>query len=457
MLDVSLENAGGLKRRLHFRVPGGEVDRRLDEGLREKARTARLNGFRPGKVPLKVIRSRFGGAVREEVVGRLIGECYAEAVDRERLSPVGTPRFERADGRGDGDFRFTASFEVLPQVTVPDFSGIRAERLAAELTEADIDGMVETLRRQRRTGKAVERPAAAGDRLNIDFTGSRDGTELEKCKGKGFALELGSGAMIPGFEDGLVGRRAGEAVPLRLTFPDDYRDAELSGATVDFTVTVNAVEELSLPAVDEAFFREFGVKEGGERAFREEVARNMRREMAKTGRAKLRSQILRALAEKADFELPQALLADAVLRVKAKILEGLGVRKATPEQVRGVPDAWAAALARRHAVFALLQSEIVRRESMRADPDRVRAAIEEEASTYESPEEVVKWYYRNERMLEKVRSGVLEEQVIEHIIERAEVVERSVAYAELIAPETGVPAAAPDPAAPDAAGAAGGD
>lgn len=447
MLDVSVENAGGLKRRLHFRVPGGEVDRRLDEGLREKARTVRLNGFRPGKVPLKVVRSRFGGAVRGEVVNRLVNECYAEAIDREKLSPVGAPRIEEAGGREDGDFRFTATFEVRPQVTVPDLSGIRAERLTAELTEEDIDGMVETLRRQRRTGRAVERPAARGDMLNIDFTGSRDGTELEKCRGKGVALELGSGAMIPGFEDGLVGRRAAETVPLRLVFPDDYRDRDLSGATVDFKVTINAVEELELPAVDEAFFREFGVEEGGEPAFREEVARNMRREMGKASRARLKSQIVKALAEKADFELPQALLAEAALGVKAQILERLGVRKATPEQVRGVPDAWAADAARRLAAFVLLKAEIVRRESLEPDPDRVRAAIEEEASTYESPEDVVKWYYRNERLLERIRSGVLEEQVVEHVVERAEVAERSVAYAELIAP---------DPGAPDAGAAGGG-
>lgn len=448
MLDVSLENAGGLKRRLHFRIPGGEVARRLDEGLREKARTVRINGFRQGKVPLKVVKSRFGGAVREEVVGRLVGECYAEAIDRERLSPVGTPRIEEAAGREDGDFRFTATFEVRPQVTVPDLSGIRAERLTAELTEEDIDGMIETLRRQRRTGKAVERPAAPGDRLNIDFTGSRDGTELEQCGGKGVALELGSGAMIPGFEDGLAGRRAGETVPLALVFPDDYRDKELAGAAVDFKVTINAVEELTLPAVDEAFFREFGVKEGGEPAFREEVARNMRREMKKAGRAKLKGRIVKELVAKADFELPQAMLAEASLGVKAKILKELGVRKATPEQVREVPDAWTAAAARQVAAFVLLQTEIIRRESMQADPDRVRAAIEEEASTYESPEEVVKWYYRNERLLEKVRAGVLEEQVIEHVVERAQVTERSVTYAELIAPEFG---------APDAAGAADGN
>lgn len=433
-MQVSVETTEGLERKLTIAIPGDRVDTAVNARLQEAAQTIRLNGFRQGKVPLKVVKNKFGKGVRQEVIGELMNQTYFEAIAQESLKPAGQPRIEPTSMDEGKDVEFVAVFEVYPEIELPDFAAIKAERLVAEVSDDDIDEMIETLRKQRQTWVPVERAAADGDMVNIDYVGKKEGEEFQGGKAAGQNLVLGSERMIPGFEDGVIGKSAGEDFTLQLKFPDDYHSEELAGAEVEFELTLNTVSEQSLPEVNEDFFKSFGVEEGGMEAFREEVSNNMQREMKNASRNKLKTTLMDALISDLEVAIPAALMSNEIHQLKHQTVQQMGGGQGFDPH--SMPDDLFREQAKRRVTLGLILGEVISQQSIQADADKVRDAVEEIAATYESPEEVVKWYYSNEEQLQGIESSVIEDQVFDYIIEQAQVSDKEVSYQDVIKPES---------------------
>lgn len=433
-MQVSIETTTGLERRMTVGVPAAEVDNAVAARLQEAAKTVRINGFRKGKVPMKVIKSRFGAGVRQEVIGDLMGRAYYQALNDQGIRPAGQPQIEPKTIDEGKDLEFVATFEVYPEVALPDFSKIKAEKQVAEVTDADIDTMIENLRQQRQGWDEVKRQARNDDMVNIDFVGTMDGEEFNGGSAQGTTLVLGSGRMIPGFEKGLLKAKKGDEVKLELTFPEEYHNKDLAGKPVVFDVTVNSVSAPVLPALDDEFFAAFGVTEGGEEAFRAEVRANMERELRKAARNRLKSELMDALLAEIELDVPQALVKAEidVLRQQALQQFGAGAKNLDPSLL---PDELFSEQAEKRVRLGLALGEVIRQKEIRADADRVREAVEDIAATYESPEEVVNWYYSNQDQLNQVESAVLEDQVFDLILEQADVTETKVSYEELTRPK----------------------
>lgn len=432
-MQVSIETTNGLERRMTVGVPASEVDNAVNARLQEAARTVRINGFRRGKIPLKVIKNRFGKSVRQEVLGEVMSKTYYDALAQKNIKPAGQPRIEPTITEEGKDLQYVATFEVYPEVKLADFSELEVEQQIAEVSEADIDRMIESLREQRKTFNEVKRQARKGDRVNIDFTGTVDGEEFQGGKGENTNLDLGSGRMIAGFEDGLVKAKPGEEVTLELTFPEDYRSTDLAGKDVTFTVKINSVAEPVLPELDEAFFAAYGVEEGGEEGFRSEVRENMERELRRASRNRIKNELMDLLIEKHPVDLPSSLVAGEIdtLRQQAMQQFGQGAQNMDPSML---PDELFREQAGKRVALGLILGEVIKQRNLRADPAKVRESIEDVASTYEQPEQVVAWYYNNQEQLQAMESAVLEDQVFDIILEEANVKESQVSYDQLMNP-----------------------
>ncbi|GIX30525.1 MAG: trigger factor [Porticoccaceae bacterium] len=433
-MQVAIEIVSGLERRMIVGVPADQVDGEVEARLRKAAPTLRLPGFRPGKVPLKILRQRFGKGIREEVVGELIGRTFQEALLQEKLRPAGAPTIESVTDRPGEGLRYVAVFEVYPEVALADLSRLQVSRPVAEVTEADVARMVELLREQHASWEAVDRPAQAGDQLLVDYNGRRGDEALEGGAAEGVEVVLGSGQLLPAFEEGLVGARAGERRTIDVTFPEDYPREELRGQAAQFEVRVREVRERVLPELDDDFFARFGIEEGGEAKFREEVRANMERELRTALRAKLKARVMEQLLALHEVELPKRLVAEEVRLLKRRFLErleGQGGRLVEGD----IPDDPFRAEAERRVALGLIVAALVERADLRVDPERVRREVEEIAATYEEPEEVVRFYYQNPRLLEGVRAAVLEDQVVDYVLERAQVTEVPCSYEEAVRPE----------------------
>jgi trigger factor len=432
-MQVSVETTQGLERKMTIAVPSEKVDSEVNSRLQQAAHSVALKGFRKGKVPFKVVKSKFGKGVRQEVVSELMSKTFYDAVTEQSLRPAGQPQIQATKLDEGQDLEFIATFEVYPDVDLPDFSAVSVESLTADVTDADVDEMIDTLRKQRQSWSVVERAAADGDRVNIDFVGRKGGEEFEGGAAKGSNLQLGSDRMIPGFEAGIVGNSAGDVFTLPLSFPEDYQVADLAGAAVEFEITLNTVSEQTMPAIDEEFFKSFGVEEGGLDAFREEVVQNMQREMKTARRNKVKTAIMDAIIEKVEVSVPAALLSAEIQQLKQQALQqmGGGGQQLDPSML---PDDLFSEQASRRVILGLVLGEVIKVKELKADPAKVREAVEELASTYESPDEVVNWYYSNDEQLSAIESGVLEDEVFDYILESASVTEKTVTYQEVIKP-----------------------
>ena len=435
-MQVSIETTSGLERRLTVGVPAERIDSEVATRLKKAAKNVRLPGFRPGKVPMKVMQQRFGAGVRQEVLGEVMSQSFQEAVVQEKLRPAGQPSIEPKSLEAGKDLEYVATFEVFPEVDLVELQGFAVERAVADVTDADIDNIIEVFRKQQGGWEAVERAAAEGDRVNISYVGTRDGEPFEGGSAEDSDLELGSGRMIPGFEDGIVGMSAGEEKTLQLTFPEDYHNEALQGAAVEFKVTVNRVEALELAPVDEALFAKYGVEEGGEEQFRKEVAENMARELKNAVEGKVKQQVMDALVDAhANLEIPRALIAQEVDTLRNQMFQQFGGAGAQDMDLKSLlPDDMFAENAEKRVKLGLLLSELVSKFELQADPGRVRQTIEEMAATYQDPEEVVNWYYSNQEQLASVQSKVLEDQVVEKLLESAKITDKECSYQEAIAP-----------------------
>jgi trigger factor len=424
-MQVSVEAGEGLERRVKIDLPFERVEAEVEKRLQKLGRNARLPGFRPGKVPMQVLRRRYGDAVHQEVFGELVESSFSEALVQESLRPAGMPRIEPEIDPVEQRFGFTAIFEVLPQLEVASLAGRVVKSPVAEIADEDLENMVQHLRRQRATWTAADRPAVMGDRLTISFTGTVDGESFEGGSGSGVQIELGAGRMIPGFEEGLVGASAGDRRSLDLVFPDPYQAEHLAGKPVRFEVTVDAVEESVLPEVDAAFIEAFGIEDGDVARFREDVRKNMEREMKQRLDSRRKEAVMNLLLEVHDVELPQVLVQGEIRAMNDQMRETLGTKDLS------LPDGLFDEAARRRVSLGLIIGEIVKKQGLRADPQRVRAAVEESASTYEYPEAVIEYFYADPKRLVSIESLVLEEQVVGWVLEQVQVEEEVLTFSQL--------------------------
>lgn len=434
-MQVSIETISELERRMTVGVPASVVESAVMARLQEAAGSVRLNGFRKGKIPLKVIKGRYGKGVRQEVVGEVMSKTYYQAIAEQNLKPAGQPRIEPKSLAEGKDLEYVALFEVFPEVTLGDFKELKVEKLVAQVEDENIDKMIETLRQQRQTWEPVKRQSKTKDRLNIDYVGTMNGEAFQGGSAQGANLVLGSQRMIEGFEKGLTKKKAGDEVVLELVFPEDYQNKELAGKPVKFEIKINSVSSPVLPELNEEFFAVFGIDEGGLDAFRQEVAANMERELKNASKAKVKSRLMDLLLAQNKVALPNSLVLGEINALRQQALQQFGGGKQSIDPAM-LPDDLFREQAQKRIALGLILGEVIKSKGLKADPALVKSTIEDIASTYETPEQVVRWYYSNKEQLASVESSVLEDQAFEAILAEAKVKEKRVSYDDVIKPDT---------------------
>jgi trigger factor len=424
-MQVSVESGEGLERRMTVELPAEQIEAEVDKRLKQIGKNAKLDGFRPGKVPMKMLRRVYGGQVLQEVYGRMIETSYQKAIQQEQLHPAGQPKIEPKEANEEGQFSYVATLEVMPQIEPAKLEG-KITRPHAEITEQDIEEMIEKLRKQRASWNTVERAAGEGDQVKISFEGKVDGEVFEGGSADNVPLVLGSKRMIEGFEDGLVGMIKDEKRSLELNFPEDYQVEEVAGKPVKFEVEVSEVAEETLPEVDEAFAKEFGAEEGVDK-LKDDIRDNMARELTQRVHAKIKGQAMDLIYAQNKIEIPKAMIDEEIENLRKQTRERIGQGAGSLELPRDMFEEQA----RRRVTLGLVIGEIIRRYEIKIDEARVRKTIEDFASSYEQPEEVVKYYYGNQEQLAAVQNVVLEDQVVDWVLEQTEVVDEQTTFAAL--------------------------
>jgi trigger factor len=433
-MQVTVESTSILERRMKIVVPSEKIDEEVSQRMKKAASTVKMKGFRPGKVPMREIKRRFGPGLHQEVSGEMMQSSFLEAVDQENLKPAGMPKIEEVSSESGENLEFTAIFEVYPEIELTGYSEIDVEKLLAKVTDEDVENMIDVLRKQQTSWEEVKRKSKLGDRLNLDFEGSVDGEPFEGGKAEGVDIELGSGSMIPGFEDGLKGIKAEEEKSLQLTFPEDYHVKDLAGNEAKFDVKANSVSKPVLPELNEDFYRRYGVAEGGHDEFKDEVRGNMEKELEQATNNRVKTQVMDGLLATNQVEMPQSLVDGEIDKLRQEAIQQFGGQNAGNIDASLLPSEMFQKQAERRVALGLLVGEVLKQEDLEADGERVRAMIENMASSYEDSDQVVKWYYSNEEQLNQVRNLVLEEQVVERILEDARVTEVESNYEEAIKP-----------------------
>jgi trigger factor len=427
-MQVSVESIGKLERRMQVQVPAERVSKEIAARLQTISRTARLNGFRPGKAPLKVIRQQFGSQVHREVIGELLQSSYAEAVTQKQLTPAGSPRIEPQSMDEGQDLKYVATFEVFPEVVLQPLESLELDRVTAQVSETDIDAMIERLRKQQMKHVAVTRAAASGDRVTIDFEGTIDGVPFPGGKGENIAIVLGEGRMLPELEQGLVGATPGEKRNVTVTFPADYRATELAGKSAIFATEVKTVEEPVLPEVDEEFCKAFGVTEGGLPKLREDVAVNMRRELEQALRNRNKATVMEKLYSANPTDVPNVLIEGQIRDMQVEAMRRAGAKDASQAPPR---DPFVEP-ARRRVALGLLLNDVIRRQNLIVDRARVNERLDEMVSAYGDAGAMKRAYLQNADAMRQVESLALEDQAVDWILEHAKVHEIRSTFKELM-------------------------
>jgi trigger factor len=429
---VSVESTEGLERRMKVEVPAERVESEIDKRLKDMGRRAKIKGFRPGKAPLKVVRQQYGAQVREDVVSEFVRSSWAQAISEQKLRPVGNPRIEEHSVSKDEGLSFTAVFEVFPDIELTAHEGIEIERPAAEIGGEDVDAMVDKLRAQRTEWDAVERPAADGDRVTIDFDGTIDGEAFRGGAGNEVGIVLGEGRMLKDFEAGLQDIAAGEERTIEVEFPADYGSEEVAGKKAQFKVKARKVEEPRLPELDEAFCRAFGIEEGGVERFRAEVEENMREEMNQRVREIVKRQLLDKLVAAHQFDIPAALVEQEIESLRQDMARRMNPNAKPDEAVELPPREPFEQPARFRVALGMLIGEIVRKHEIRVDPAQVQARLQQIGENYGDVEAVVRIYRSNPELMSQVETSVMEEQVVDWLLERARITDKPVKFSELM-------------------------
>ncbi len=423
-MQVTVESTGTLERRMRVELPTDSIEKEVDSRLKRVGRTAKIKGFRPGKVPEKVVRQRYGKQIREEVLGDLMQKSYSDAVTQENLNPAGGPQIETEEGVEN--FTYIATFEVMPEVTLSGLDKLKVERPVVDIGDNDLDKMIDKLREQKAEWNPVDRKSGDGDRVTCDFTGTLDGETIEGGQGTNVPVVLGQGQMLPDFEKGLKGVSAGDEKSFKVKFPKDYHAEDLQGKKVDFAVTVHSVEEMSLPEVDDEFAKLFNVEEGGIARFKSDVRANMEREAAQRVKNDVREQVMKALLDANPIEIPQTLKHQEMHQMQQEAMRQLGIED--PSQAPGLENF--ADSAERRVRLGLLMRQLIDDESITVEQDRIRAHIEELCAGYENAEEMVNIYLSNPQIVQQIEPVVLEQTAVDWLLDHGTVKDKTVSFTD---------------------------
>lgn len=427
-MQVTVETKEGLERVLTITVPAANIEDAVNAELRNIAKNRRFDGFRKGKVPMKMVAKMYGSAVRHDKMGEVMQRHFIEAIVKDKINPAGAPTFAPVEFAEGQDLVFTATFEIYPEVTLQGLDKVVVEKPQVEVKDEDVAEMLETLRKQQATWADADVAAEDGTRATINFVGSIDGELFEGGKADNFPLEMGQGRMIPGFEDGIKGKKAGDELTIDVNFPEDYHAENLKGKAAQFAITVVKVEARELPEMNDEFVTKFGA-EGGVEGLKAEVRKNMERELAQAVKNKIKEQAINGLVEQNNIDVPSALIDQEVEVLRQQAVQRFGGNADTaPELPRELFEEQA----KRRVVVGLLLGEVIKSEELKADDEKVKALINEMASAYEDPTEVVAYYEGNEQMMNNMRNVALEEQAVEAILAKAQVSDKEVRFNELM-------------------------
>lgn len=428
-MQVSVETTQGLGRRLSITVPADTIKQAIKKELINAAKSVRIDGFRKGHVPMNIVEQRYGASVRQDVLGDAMQRSFVDAIIKEKINPAGAPNYVPGEYKEGEDFTFAVEFEVYPEVELKGLDGIEVEKPVVDVNDADVDTMLDTLRKQQATWKDSDRAAQAEDRVTVDFTGSIDGEVFEGGKASDFVLAMGQGRMIPGFEEGLVGHKAGEEFVIDVNFPEDYHAENLKGKAANFAIVLKKVEERELPELTEEFIKRFGVADGSIEGLRAEVRKNMERELKGAVRNRIKTQAIDGLVSANDIDVPVALIDGEVDVLRRQAAQRFGGNE---KQALELPRELFEEQAKRRVVVGLLLGEVISTHDLKADEDRVKTLIEEMASAYEDPSEVVEFYSKNKELMNNMRNVALEEQAVEALLAKAKVTEKTTTFTELM-------------------------
>ena len=428
-MQVSVETTEGLGRRLSITIKSEDITKAIDKELINTAKKVRIDGFRKGKVPLKIVEQRYGASILQDALSDLMQRNFVDAIIQEKLNPAGAPVYTPKEYKSGEDYTFTVEFEVYPEIKIKDLDKIEVEKPVAEIVDADVETMIETLRKQQGSWKLVEQVAKEQNRVILDFLGKVDGVEFEGGKADDFALVLGQGRMIPGFEDAIIGHKAGDEFDINVTFPEDYHAENLKGKPAVFSATLKKVEELELPELTEEVVKRFGIADGTVASLRTEVRKNMQRELNATIRNNIKTQVIDGLVKNNDVDVPTALVDREVdvLRQQAVTRFGGNVK-----QSMDLPKELFEAEAKRRVLVGLLFSEIIESNKLKADEAKVQSLIDEIATAYEDPKEVVDYYRKDKKAMDNIRSVALEDQVVDLLLASAKVTDKTYSFSELM-------------------------
>lgn len=428
---ANVETLSALERRVSMTLPAEEIERQVDARLKQLARNVKMPGFRPGKVPLKLVAQTYGTQVRSEVLSDAVQKAFSDAVKEANLKVAGYPRIEKKDGAAADALEFSATFEIYPEVKVGDISQKTIERPQVDVDDAAVEKTISILRKQRTTYAAAGRPAQDGDRLTVDFEGAIDGQPFAGGKAENFVFALGEGRLLPEFDAAARGMAAGETKTFPLKFPEDYHGKDVAGKEASFHLTVKAVEEPRLPEVDAEFARSLGVADGDVAKMKSEIRANVEREAAKRIQARVKAQALQALLDATPLELPKSLVAMETQELVQRAAADLQARGIKPEQMPLQPAAFEEP-AKRRVALGLIIGELARSENLQPKPAEVRALVEQEAQTYENPAEVVKWFYMQPQRLSEMEGVALEANVVKWVLSKAKVEDKAVPFDDLM-------------------------
>jgi len=430
-MQVSVETTQGLERKLTISVPSADIENEIKKRIQQLSRTQRIAGFRPGKIPLKVINSRYGDAVKHEVYTEAMQKNYYQAVIQEKLNPAGAPRVEPSESEGE-NFEFTAVFEIYPDIKIPDLSKLKIKIAVAEVGDKDVVQMLDTLRKQRAEWESIKRMAKKGDQVVVDFDGTLDGEAFDGGKGEAVAIVLGEGKMLPDFEEGLLKIKKGEQREIDVAFPDDYQSENLQGKTAQFVIKAVDVKAQKLPPLDEEFVTEFGIADGSVEAFKKEVRGNMERELKQTLTSQNKTSVLDAVAKASKTEIPKSMLDGEIDRLRQQMSQQIQGQEELPE----LPSSLFEEQATKRVTLGLVMSELIKQQSLTADEAKVKQTIEQMASAYDDPDQVTSWYYSDKNRLAEIESLVLEDTVVEFILDKAMVTETNNTFDQIMNPKS---------------------
>ncbi|MGV3068087.1 trigger factor [Proteus mirabilis] len=428
-MQVSVETTQGLGRRVTITVPAADIQKAVDSELKKAAKTVRIDGFRKGHVPMSMVKQRYGMSVLNDVLGDLMQRNFINAIIENKVNPVGAPDYKPEQYKEGEDFVYSVEFEVFPEIELKDLESIEVVKPIVTVKDEDVDNMLETLRKQQAEWKDKEGEVAAEDRVTVDFNGSIDGEEFEGGKAEDFVLAMGQGRMIPGFEEGLIGHKAGEEFTIDVTFPEDYHAENLKGKKAQFAINLKKVEERELPELTEEFIKRFGITDGSVDGLRAEVRKNMERELKNAIRTRVKSQVIDGLVKANEVDVPAAAVDSEIEVLQRQAAQRFG---GDEKQALQLPRELFEEQAKRRVIVGLLLGEVINSNELKAEDERVKALIDEMASAYEDPSEVVEFYNKNEQLMNNIRNLALEEQAVEKILATAKVTEKETNFTELM-------------------------